>query len=152
MSEAARALIGCCLTRDQIFKKERVKAFAHDLPETMKFDPDTGKPLWANVSRCILMPRDADYVDGCDLSCVEPREELGGLYLFHDRSGWGSAETRYLLGVYGVEDDEYRRQNFVPIVGDKIEVARVKVHDILKPHGLWDPSKFGLWVVRYTAI
>lgn len=149
-SYAGRALIGVCLTRSQIFKKETVKAFNHDRPSSMKFDPDTGKPLWKTSESCILMPKDPDYVDGCDLSTVEPKEELGGLYLFHDRPG-DDTKTRYLLGDLAVEDSRYRKGNFKAVDEDDLRDTRENVRQVLEPHGLWDPSKFGLWVVTYVG-
>lgn len=152
-SYGGRALIGVCLTRAQIFKKETVKAFEHDRPSSMKFDPDTGKRLWKINESCILMPKDPDYVDGCDLSTVEPKKELGGLYLFNDSSGTGNEKRRYLLGDLAVEDEAegYRQNNFKEIDGDDIRDTRESVRQILEPHGLWDPSKFGLWVVLYVS-
>lgn len=150
-SYGARALVGVCLTRGQIFKKETVRAFDHRVPvgSKHKFDPETGKPLWTEVERCVLIPDGEDE----DTSCVQARNYLGGLYLFHDSSGWREDRTRYLLGALAVEDDEYSKMgdNYVPIDGERVENARQRVRAVLEPHGLWPHVEFGLWIVRYVS-
>jgi hypothetical protein len=153
MGAKARAVVGVCLTRDQIFRKETVKAFEHNHSPDMKFDPQTGKKLWEEAGRCILLPHDPEYMD-FDFSTVEPREELDGLFLFHDRSSWGKRETRYLLGGLGLEDDGpdgYRKNNFAKLDPKEIDVIREKVKKLLEPHRLWKPDKFGFWVVHYAS-
>ena len=155
MSTAARSLIGCCLTQAELFKKQTVKAFEHDHPRSVKFDPETGRKLWSQEDVCILTPEIAD------LSCVEKREEIGGLYLFHDRSGWGEGSERYLLGDMALQAHDLEGGNdeagFYAIEDPKtfaseVESVRERVKALLVPHKLWKPDRFGLWTLCYTGI
>lgn len=110
---------------------KKVKAFKHDYPESMKFSPDNGKPLWDTEEQP---------VPGYD----PDDEKLGKYRIYH-----GTDHSVAVVGI-GVEAGGYKKQYDFMKLGNTDKLKN-ELEDFLTPLGLWDKDKFGLYSICYCS-
>jgi len=147
---AVDTVIGVRLSKDKIYKTDKVKAFDHNYPDTMKFCPETGKKLWKMdswVARFPGLERGDDRFASLKLVngpyTYKPNEEKS---LGYD----SDVETFYLgksFETNGYQDD--KRVSFIS--PEMIANIKDKVRANLEPLGLWDEKEFGIWTVLYVG-
>lgn len=134
----AMALIGVRVDRrdfeERLYQRANVKAFQHDYGQDMKFDPQTGKPLWKESQ---------EPVDGWN----EEDEQLFGYPVVDDGS---EGKYKYIcLYATGKKTDDnggpYDQMQDVVLAN--LSVARNKMRKELEKLGLWSDKQFGLWAV-----
>lgn len=137
----ATALIGCWLPSEKLFAKQKIKAFEHDYPESMKFCHQTGRPLWKEATVCVLCPNKA-------VEDLKSGEKIGPfvLHIDHQRRWFCLAITKVFTedakGKGGVQ--------LIPLTHDdafSLQSLRTKLKETLLPHNLWDDKNFGLWSI-----
>ena len=134
VSYTAKAIIGIPVDSGIFYLPPKtVKAFEHDYPPTMKFDPQSGRKLWEEEEECR-----PEY--------DERHETFGGFPLVRagDHDGtW--------LAVLLCEDADYGRKNkFRPLPAD-LEEQKAALRALLDPLGAWDEEKFGLHAIQYVS-
>lgn len=135
--------------------KVRKKAFKHSFEDDgeTEFDPKTGKPLWLDE----VMDVDSDdpavvydlYDDGDDIELVDGQKVLKAPKGMDFNVG--TDEDSIFIGVVvstgssnGGEETE-----FLPM--PDVDKIRSDLRGCLEPLGLWDESKFGLYVNLYCS-
>jgi hypothetical protein len=133
----AYAVLGVKLERREIFKPKRIKAFEHNHPEDWKVDPKTGRELWTSYDVCIL----------------NDSEELYGKLSVGIEVCSDTDNQNYYLGKVVSQDDYRDKDNFISIVPPSawgVELFN-SLRNILKPHNLWFPERFGVYAVQYCS-
>ena len=130
MSYYSYSVIGLKIDKDKLHQKPKLeKAFPHNHPQSLKFDPQTGKKLWKEISNPI--PEYNEYDD--DLDC----EAVGKYKLIY-----GTEQERCVVQLVGADDAEGRDcSNFVKMPIDE-QIQEFK--DFMQKLGLWDEKNFGL--------
>lgn len=125
----AKAIIGLKIDPARLHVDHTVKAYPHDHPSTMNFDPQNGNPLW----KIVKIP-----IDGFD----EGKEKLFGYELV-----FGTDDDSAFVCLFMVDDTYSNGGN---------DEAMLKIPENLSLHkakmkadlgGLWDEEEFGLWTV-----
>lgn len=132
----ATSVIGIKVNPSDFFKSSKVKAYNHSYPEDYEYDPKTGNKLWIYSSQPI------DEADGnCKLDNSDVKHTL------HRYKGW-QAFSIYkdadfqILGAGGCSDGA---TTFLQL--SELSNIRNDLKNALRPLGLWDQNRFGL----YTA-
>ena len=111
-----------------------VKAFPHNHPESMKFDPETGKKLWEIKDVPVKGYDEDDCVfHGYQIVHTTDRRETIIAYLAigdHTNSNGGA---------------DYQMEK----LSGKEDISKIKeeMKELLEPLGAWDEKKFGLYAV-----
>lgn len=126
---------GIHLSRTQLYKIKTVKAFNHDYPQSVLYDPSTGKKLWKEQERPI--PAYDEYcgiLAGIEVIAAGYGEDdlFAGLVVGHETSSNGGSVWGYLEL-------------------DGLDTFKQKLKEALEPLGLWDSTKFGLYAVLQFA-
>jgi len=133
----AYAVIGIKLSKNELFKPKRYKAFEHNYPDDWSHDPKSGRDLWKSYPACIL--EGVKEIDG------EIAPGIQGV-------SQGTDSGPYYLGlVAGV--NQYDADGFLKL-DDKIknfEELKKRLEYYLKPYDLWLPERFGIYAVFYCA-
>ena len=135
------AVIGIEIDETKIVKETfKRKAFKHNFPENIKFDPQTGKKLWEE-------------------------SELPAVY-FEDGKMYAKDEDAVNLHQYGFSiftntDDQRKVIGFGLCADDDADVRfdnaidmgliEARLGELLEPFGLWDQSKFGLYAIQHCS-
>lgn len=128
----AKAVIGLRVFKDELYKQQTVKTFAHHYEEDtdVRFCPKTGRPLFALKN--VPIPE------------YQEDESLAG-FAVHTLGYCGEAD--YILVGHGIESDG--EPDMIDIEG--INEMRVDMKAKLEPLGLWDEEEFGLWAGLYAG-
>lgn len=130
---SAYAIIGLKLDKDLLYQEaKQVKAFEHNHPKTMKFCPNTGKECWKEVREEI------QEWDG---------QNLCGFQVHRSTDG-----NELIVGIVVADGaEEYHGGVDFAKLPDNLEEQKRMLEDKLKPLGLWNKSKFGLYAVLYCS-
>ena len=136
-SYTAYTVIGCRVPDSRMYRETQVKAFDHNFGEDMKFDPQTGKPLW--ITERMLVNGD-DYLDQSD---------FGGFYAVTDDP---ERPDFYYIGVGSESSPKYDHGNGPARMDFPVEdEVKARLKEYLEPLGLWDEAEFGIWTVQYVG-
>lgn len=136
-SYRAHAVLGIKLSHAELFHPKKIKVFEHNFPEDWLVDPKTGKQLWSSYPVCVLNNSEElyDKVNN-EIDVVNNGEER-------------SSKQFYYLGKI-VSDGEYHdSENFLGIWNT--DALKNHLQQLLEPHKLWFPERFGLWAVQYIS-
>lgn len=142
----AKAVIGLRVDASQLYYKKKTKAFKHNHPASMKFDPQTGKPLWEMATFLI---------DGIDVRTEDFQDilSLGGhTIVFGPNVGSDYKPTEAYISILETPDYEYdayapQAPASLPNFPDTLEARKDDLKTKAEKLGLWDESKFGLWAI-----
>ena len=125
------AVIGMEITdhEEKLWIHSKQRAFNHNYPETMNFDPKTGKKLWEEIKAPAV---------GVD----EYGENLLGFKLVYGTN----QESCFVAGAV-VRSDYAKKCDTIP----DIQAIKKEMQAKLETLGLWDESKFGLWSILYCS-
>lgn len=115
----------------------RERGCEHPLLDEAKFCPDCGKQAWVEKSTKEPLPL-----------YDEDDETFAGLDVVYDQR-YEEDNTRFFVGVSTQMD----MQCGIPkmMAPSVVEETKQKIQAALKPLGLWDESKFGIWTfVQYS--
>ena len=135
-SYTAYTVIGCRVLKDKLYNERQVKAFDHNFGEDMKFDPQTGKPLWRTEQTLVNGDIDLDGNFG-EFSAVTDNPEDDEFYYIGVES---SASPSWDHGDGPVKMDN-----------PDLDKIRSSIKAYLEPFGLWDEAEFGIWTVPYVG-
>lgn len=141
----AYAVIGCEIMLENIPKiTEIIKAFNHNHPKNVKFDPETGKKLWKEDSyqEFAFEPDDDRTYD--------ERTKMIDIGEFKIYRGTDGSPT--VIG-FGCGEDTYSNGGEVHEVIDLPDVNELKnkLKAILEPVNMWDEDCFGLHAILYCS-
>jgi hypothetical protein len=133
-SWSSKAIIGVEVPRSALFVKRTVKAFEHNHPESMKFDPQTGKPLWSEAEG----PK-FDEFDG---------DKILSRWNVHVQSFCGEPTDFFYIALTDARTGSNRLSEFKSHQILNLGTLSMKFNDFktdLETLHLWNESKFGLW-------
>ena len=141
----AYAVIGCEIDLDVIPRITKiVKAFNHNHPENVKFDPDTGNKLWKEDSY-----QEFAFGPDDDRTYDERTKmiNIGDFSIFRGTDG-----KPIVLGI-GCGDSTYSNGGDDHEVIDLPDIngLKNKLKAILEPVEMWDEDCFGLHAILYCS-
>jgi len=146
LSANAYAVIGVQIPTSSLFTPKPYKIGTHNHPQSMKFDPQTGKALWDSYQECILNNGEELYGE-----VAKVRRGAGSISIQAVNEGVDT-EFHYLGRVTSVRDlCAHGGGSFMPCVAADLDAIKNALRNLLTPHDLWDESKFGIWAVGYSA-
>ncbi len=126
VSYNATAVLGIKIDRYRLHEKRTVKAYDHNYPESMKFDPQTGNKLWVQQESLISA---INHYDESDDYMLGPFKVI-----FISES-----EDCYVV-LSSVSTDRRPKKT-------EANFNREELQQVLEPLGLWDEKQFGLWAI-----
>jgi len=141
-SAYANTIVGVKIDpKDKFFTTRTVKVGDHDHPPDIRFDAKTGAPLWREETFPLFDTDDPE----CGI--IDIRENPIGDIEAH----WPmcrSDSSWLIVGVRVGEDSQYRPFQ-TPWQPDPRAMQQYykALQALLMPHGLWDPSRFGVWTL-----
>lgn len=132
--------LGIVLNKNQILKKHLEKIGDHNMPQDVKFDSLSGKPLWREYYITL------DNEDGCEDSpnCAE---ELFGFEIIH--GGYDLEEDVVVIGksIGDISDSDLYNKEQTKMMNTlyptECDILKEKMKAQFEPLGLWDDDKFG---------
>ena len=139
MNFHVKAVIGCEVPQDKLFREKQVRTSDHDFPETMEWHPETRAKLWT----ILAVP-----IDGFDAAVYPRTLRVGNLTCEMSEAEDGSLIAIALdmqVQLRSNALNKTKRLNFPTEF--TLDEAKAYLEKRLAPVGLWDERKFGLWVV-----
>lgn len=132
------SVVGLVIPASKLLKSIKVKAFDHNLPNTMKFCPDTGRSLWRDQ---------LTFPDGTEF----PNHKVSGLEIISQSSEDEptNPNTIFFVGKSKRANSDSDNKPFWS--ESEIAKAKIDIQRILSNYGLWDESKFGVYPVLYES-
>jgi hypothetical protein len=131
----AHAVIGVRVDPKKLSVGRKTKAFLHGYPESMNFDPDSGKALWC--------------VDEVPAEGVQERR--GDTYVAGYRVLFGTDRKTAYIALMRAETGYQKHQARVSLPNLDLNAAAKEMREKLEPLGFWDAEAFGLWAVLYCS-
>lgn len=134
----ARAIIGCKLPSDKLFRKERVRTKDHDFPETMEWHPKTGAKLWTTIEvpiEALDVTQWPRILKTGNLTCEVVEAEDGTLIAV--------ANKNHVSLMFSA----LNKTKAIDLNGFRLQTSKKYLRDRLVPHALWNENYFGLYVV-----
>lgn len=129
-SYSAMMVVGVPFDRKFLWQPpKKVRAFDHNYPESMNFDPDSGRALWEE---------EEESIPGYD----DAAETLGGCHIVTGGDYGGC-----WIGAITLSQGEYDKPGFCRLTAADLEQAREKLRTVLEPLRAWDESKFGIYTI-----
>lgn len=132
--------LGIVLKKSQILKKHLEKVGNHDFGKEIRFDAETGKPLWREYDVTL------DNEDGCEDSpnCAE---DFFGFELMH--GGYDLEEDLVIIGksIGNISDGDVYSKEQTKMVNTlsplEYDALKEKMEAQFEPLGLWVEENFG---------
>ena len=126
------AVIGCQVSREKLFKEEII-TYKHrhtTLPDT-NFCPTCGE---------VVRKKEVEEIDIDD--------KIGEFELV-----WSTDQKEAFIGKVAEDSDRENVGNLNPTFMEDPDIFDIKcdLGEVLKPLGMWDESKFGLYAVQYIS-
>lgn len=149
----ALTIIGVKLPKAAIVKTLREKAFEHEHPENVNFDPTTGKKCWNESHSNLLTGKPVVFtpsgipIFGCDVW-----EAAGGIVFDIATESYESPHI-YIGGAVASKSSNEGDWSLEQPMRLNINIPAFKgnLRGYLEPHQLWDATKFGIWPVLSLA-
>jgi hypothetical protein len=137
----AIAVIGIEIDEKKIpVTKHKEKTFNHNYPETVKYCPDTGKPLWKKWT-----------TPNFTFDPDQESDETKLIKLMDIEVFKGTDDKPVILG-YGTNDTDSNGGNDYSFVNmPDINLIKTSLKNALEPYGMWKESEFGLYSVLYCS-
>lgn len=129
------SVIGVEIDEDDLYQPAKmVKAFEHNHGRDVKFCPQTGKECWKEVREPI--------------SEWDEYQTLGEYKVHHSTD-----QRRYVVGIVASETGSSDGGDDVAFnkLPHNIEGEKERLKSFLKPLGLWNDRKFGLYAILYCS-
>ncbi len=133
----AHAVIGCRLERGAVYHKVRYRGCEHYEEPGAVFCPVCGKKMWEE--RLEMRP---------EFDAVDERKAPGLLLVR------ATDEKHFVLAAVSAMSNGSRQANdpgFASLDATSVEQMRHACREFLRPLGLWDESRFGLWAVLHCS-
>ena len=140
---SAYAVIGCEIDLDKIPKiTKTIKAFNHNHPENIKFDPETGKKLWKEdtYQEFAFEP---DRTDDIRTNVID----IGEFKIFR------GTDARPIVMGFGCGKNTYSNggDDYEVIDLPDVNELKNKLKAILEPLKMWDEECFKLHAILYCS-
>lgn len=128
------AVVGLAISSGELYRCQKIAAFNHEYPKTMNFCPTTGIPLWKE---------EITFVDGTD-----PEIETFQGFDVMKKDSQESIKNPKSINLVG---EQLRSDSDSFWTEDKILDIKNRMKEKLKPFGLWNEDKFGVYPVLYES-
>ena len=149
----AITVIGVRLKKADLVRTIREKAFEHEHPETVNFDPSTGQKCWNDSHTNILTGNPIVFtasgmpIFGCDVWKAQSGTEFD--------IATESYESPYIyiggaIVSKSSNEADWSMERPMPL-SLNVAAFRGNIRGYVEPHQLWDQSQFGMWAILSLA-